>query len=175
MSDRRDKEKNQNKLIIFLSIGIVVCLAVTVWALFFRQSNHTISPDVNPDGIAGKVMEGWDTGLKDQDVPAPQNTQIQIPGYSTAVMKAGDKSLHISIGNPPANTCGFFVTLKLADGTVLYRSELLEPGFGLSDVPLEKSLDAGEYTAIALFQCVTLDESHSRLNAAESEFKLIVK
>ena len=58
---------------------------------------------------------------------------------------------------------------------MLYRSELLEPGFGLTEIPLKKSLDAGKYTAIVLYECVTLDESHTRLNSAESEFTLIVK
>lgn len=174
MSGKYEKqEKKKTWLIILLSIGIVICLGVTVWALFFRQTNETLSPDYESQGIAGKVTDGWDTGL--EKPPVPEKRGIQIPGYSTAVMQAGDTSLQLSIGNPPANTCGFYATLKLADGTVLYRSELLEPGFGLTEVPLEKSLEAGEYTAIVLYECVTLDESHTRLNAAESEFILIVK
>ncbi len=173
MRDTKNESRNQKKLLIILSIGIVICLGVTVWALFFRQTNDTITPGNKPQGIVGQVTDGWDTGL--ENTPAPQKAGIQIPGYSTAEMKAGDSSLHLSIGNPPANTCGFYATLKLADGTVLYRSELLEPGFGLTEIPLEKSLDAGKYTAIVLYECVTLDESHTRLNSAESEFTLIVK
>lgn len=171
MRDTGNERQSQKRLIIILSIGIVICLMVTVWALFSRQTNDT--PDHQPQGIVGKVTDGWDTGL--ENPPAPQKAGIQIPGYSTAEMKAGDRSLRLSIGNPPANTCGFYATVKLADGTVLYRSELLEPGFGLTEIPLEKSLDAGEYTAIVLYECVTLDESHTRLNSAESEFILIVK
>ncbi|MGM9553070.1 MAG: hypothetical protein ACI3V2_02095 [Faecousia sp.] len=173
MRNTKKERENPKRLIMILSIGIVICLAVTAWALFFRQSNDALSPDYEPQGVVGKVTDGWDTGL--EDPPAPEQKGIQIPGYSTAEMKAGDSSLHLSIGNPPANTCGFYATLKLADGTVLYRSELLEPGFGLTEVPLAESLDAGEYTAIVLYECVTLDESHTRLNSAESEFKLIVK
>lgn len=174
MRDTKKESQLQNRLIILLSVCIAICLGVTVWALFFRQPNdNTITPETKPQSVVGKVTDGWDVEL--EEPPDTEKKGIQIPGYSYAVMNAGDSSLHLSIGNPPANTCGFFATLKLEDGTVLYRSELLEPGYGLTEVPLEKSLDAGEYTAIVLYECVTLDESHTRLNAAESEFKLIVK
>lgn len=161
----------KNWLIIVLTIGVTISLGVTIWALFFRQSDDTKHD--GQQGIVGMVTDGWDAGIKDPQIPGYKG--IQIPGYSTAVMKAGDKVLHLSIGNPSVNSCGFYATLKLEDGTVLYRSELLEPGFGLTDVPLEQSLDPGEYIAIVLYECVTLDESHTRLNAAESEFLLIVK
>lgn len=174
MRDTKNEVQLQKRLIILLSFGIAICLGVTVWAVFFRQINdNTITPETKPQIIVGKVTDGWDVGI--EKPPASEKKGIQIPGYSYAVMKAGDSSLHLSIGNPPANTCGFFATLKLKDGTVLYRSGLLEPGYGLTEVPLEKSLDVGEYAAIVLYECVTLDESHTRLNAAESEFILIVK
>ena len=61
------------------------------------------------------------------------------------------------------------------DGTVLYESELLKPGYGLTEVPLNQTLKTGEYTAMVVYKCVTLDEEETPLNSAESEFKLIVK
>lgn len=175
MSSTKKKEAAQKRLIVALSIGMVVCLAVAAWALFFRRTAEPLPAEHGTQGTAGTVTGGWDTGLESPPAPEPEKKGIQIPGYDTAVMKAGESSLRLSIGNPPANSCGFYATLKLTDGTVLYRSDLLEPGFGLTDIPLEKSLDAGEYTAIVLYECVSLDEAHTRLNSAESEFKLIVK
>lgn len=83
--------------------------------------------------------------------------------------------LFLSVGNPKANNCGFYATLKLEDGTELYKSELLKPGYGLTEIPLSQTLKSGEYTAILYYRCVTLDEEQAPLNSAESEFKLIVK
>ena len=54
----------------------------------------------------------------------------------------------IPIGNPKENECGFYATLKFEDGTGLYESELLKPGYGLTDLPLLQTLETGEYTAI---------------------------
>ncbi|MGN1479096.1 MAG: hypothetical protein ACI4XH_04960 [Acutalibacteraceae bacterium] len=166
------KQKSKKKLfivvIVILIIAILVIGGVVLYNNFFTAEDPTPSK-----GVVGVISDGWDTGLEDKTAPPSQG--IQIPGYGTAVMKAGDKSLHLSIGNPKSNKCGFYATLKLADGTVLYKSELLEPGYGLTEVPLSQTLSAGEYTAMVYYQCVTLDEEHSPLNSAESEFKLIVK
>jgi len=89
-------------------------------------------------------------------------------------MKEGDTTLTLSIGNPKANSVGFFATLKLQNGDVLYESELLEPGQGLTEIPLTHTLSKGTYDAAVVYKCVLLDEENTPLNAAESVFKLIV-
>ena len=168
-----DKEKNKsNKKLLIIIIAILVIAALTVGGVVVYNGFFADKPAPS-NGVVGKITDGWDTGLEDET--APQSSGIQIPGYGTAVMNAGDESLHLSIGNPKDNNCGFYATLKLEDGTVLYESELLKPGYGLTEVPLNQTLDAGEYTAMVVYKCVTLDEEETPLNSAESEFKLIVK
>lgn len=163
----KSKKKLLIIIIVILIIAALVVGGVVVYNNFFAEQ-----PSVS-DGVVGKISSDWDTGMEDETSPKSKGTQI--PGYSTAEMKAGDTSLHISIGNPKSNECGFYATLKLEDGTVLYKSELLEPGYGLTEVPLSKTLEKGEYSAIVYYECVTLDEEHTPLNSAESEFTLIVK
>lgn len=162
------KHKKRMFVILF-TIMLLIVGGIIIYNNFFAEKSTFESSN----GVVGKIFDGWDTGLEKES--APPSGKIQIPGYSYAEMKAGDESLRISIGNPPENKCGFYATLKLMDGTILYRSELLEPGYGLTEVPLLQTLDAGEYRAIVLFECVSLDEKHTRLNSAKSEFKLTVK
>ncbi|MCI7085199.1 hypothetical protein MR988_03690 [bacterium] len=167
--DKAKEKSNKKPLIIIIAILVIAALAVggvVVYNGFFAEK------PTPSNGVVGKISDGWDTGLEDET--APKKTGIQIPGYGTAVMKSGDESLSLSIGNPKENKCGFYATLKLEDGTVLYESELLKPGYGLTEVPLNQTLEAGEYTAMVVYKCVTLDEEHTPLNSAESEFKLIV-
>ncbi|WP_298482589.1 hypothetical protein [uncultured Ruminococcus sp.] len=164
------KDKGKKKIWIFVIVLLVVtALVISGVIVYNRFFTETPAPS---QGVVGKVSDGWDTGLEDEG--AVQERGIQIPGYGTAVMKAGDTSLVLSVGNPKENECGFYATVKLEDGTELYKSELLEPGYGLTEIPLSTDLKAGEYTAIVYYQCVTLDEEHSPLNSAESEFTLIV-
>ena len=170
MKHKKGNMKKKRWITAILILAAVCALAaagVMVYHKYFAKQ----PTDFN--GVVGKVSDGWSTGLEEE--PAPQKKGIQIPGYGSAEMKAGDKSLYLSIGNPEANECGFYATLKLEDGTVLYQSELLEPGYGLTEIPLSRTLEAGEYTAMVCYECVTLDEEHTPLNSAESEFKLIVK
>ena len=130
----------------------------------------------NANGVAGKIVDNWDTGIPKQTDEPEESTSggIQIPGYSKAEMEEGDTQLHLSIGNPKENNCGFYVTVRLEDGTVLYKSELLKPGYGLTEIPLEQTLNKGTYDAEVFYECVTLDEDASPLNSAISKFQLIV-
>ncbi|MGN1315846.1 MAG: hypothetical protein ACI4VW_02175 [Acutalibacteraceae bacterium] len=164
------KKPKKKLLIVLIAVLIIAALGIGGFVVY---NNFFVEDPAPPKGVEGVVSDGWDTGLEDE--PAPKDQGIQIPGYGTAVMNEGDTSLVLSIGNPKTNNCGFYATLKLEDGTELYKSELLKPGYGLTKVPLSQTLKAGEYTAMVYYQCVTLDEEHSPLNSAESEFKLIVK
>ena len=60
MSETENELQKQKRLIIILSIGILICLAVTVWALFIRQTGDALSPDYEPQGIVGKLTDGVD-------------------------------------------------------------------------------------------------------------------
>ena len=165
------KQNNKKKLIIIIVAAVVLIAAATAGILVLTG---VFNPKTNDSkGVVGVISDGWDTGIEDKGEQKKSGTRI--PGYSTAEMNAGDKTLKISIGNPKDNNVGMFAAIKLDDGTVLYESELLKPGQGLTEVPLTQTLEKGEYNAVVAYQCVLLDEENTPLNAAESGFTLIVK
>lgn len=135
-------------------------------------SNDLPSPEYAP----GEVVEGWfPGGVAPTDPPdgAPRRGTM-IPGYGSAQMNAGDMALRLTIGNPLGNHVGFIATLMLEDGTELYTSSLLEPGQAVPLIPLNHTLERGEYAAQVVYSCVTLDEKHAPLNAGVSGFTLYV-
>lgn len=97
-----------------------------------------------------------------------------IPGYSMAQMKAGDTVLALRVGNPAENTCYLKATLKLEDGTVLYESDLLEPGTGFEELTLTQTLEAGSYDAMVHYQGYSMDDPETPLNSCDSAFPLNV-
>lgn len=109
----KTKKKLLIIIIVILIIAALVVGGVVVYNNFFAEQPTT------SNGVVGKISSDWDVG--NEDKTPPQSAGTQIPGYSTAEMKAGDTSLHISIGNPKSNECGFYATLKLDDGTILYK------------------------------------------------------
>lgn len=166
-----NSEKSKKRVFIIIILLLIAVLAVG--GVIIYNSCFANKPTESADGVVGKISSDWDTGIQNSD--SGESVGIQIPGYSTAEMNYGDDSLYLSIGNPKTNECGFHATLKLDDGTVLYESELLEPGYGLTDIPVSITLEKGEYTAMVVYQAVTLDDEQSPLNSAESEFTLIIK
>jgi ABC-type molybdate transport system substrate-binding protein len=97
-----------------------------------------------------------------------------IPGYGNAEMKAGDTTLMLSIGNPSENTVGLYATL-IVDDKQLYRSPLLKPGQGIKSIPLNETLEKGNYDAYVLYQIVDLKNPDTKLNSVRSALELIVK
>ena len=165
--------KNTKKKSVVISALFIFILFVIAVVMF-----RVMKPEdaKNANGVAGKIVDNWDTGIPEQTDEPEESTSggIQIPGYSKAEMEEGDTQLHLSIGNPKENNCGFYVTVRLEDGTVLYKSELLKPGYGLTEIQLEQTLNKGTYDAEVFYECVTLDEDASPLNSAISKFQLIV-
>ena len=164
--------KNKKSLIIIFAALLLVA-AATIGILIFSGAFSAPEKQNKGEGVVGIISDDWDPGVEETNGQPKKGTQI--PGYSIAEMNAGDKTLKLSIGNPKDNKVGMFATLKLEDDTVLYESPLLKPGQGMTEVPLNESLEKGEYNAKVVYQCVMLDEKNTPLNAAESGFKLIVK
>ena len=171
-----NKKKQTSITILILVIGVVAGAAVGL-GLFFLN-NQPAPQTEKSKGVVGVISDDWDTGVSEAPDASGAEQQsksgTKIPGYSTAVMKEGDKTLALRVGNPKENRVGMIATLMLDDGTVLYTSPFLEPGQGLEEIPLEKTLPQGEYNAMVLYQCYLLDDEQTSLNAAQSAFKLIV-
>lgn len=70
---------------------------------------------------------------------------IDIPGFEALNMKAGTTEQSVNLYNPEQNTCYFKMSLILADGTVLWESDLVALGKAIYDLTLTEALDAGEY------------------------------
>ena len=101
---------------------------------------------------------------------------IAIPGYEILELKADSKEQSLIMPNPPQNCCYFQISLYMEDGTLLWQSELIEPGASSKPIVLSKALDKGMYPrAILRYSCYRMDENLSPLNGAETKLTLWVK
>lgn len=167
------KSKKNKKAVITAAALVILAAAVFVYMRMDTGTGEDSKPKEQGNGVVGIISDSWDPNVSQPEQEKKPGTQI--PGYQSAVMKEGDTSLKIRIGNPTDNKVGFIATLKLEDGTELYTSPLLKPGQGLEEVPLAQSLKKGEYSAMVEYQCVSLEDEKTRLNKAQSGFTLIVE
>ena len=170
MSNKKTRNGPVMVIMILLSAAIIGCL---VGAVIFMKPSPDNSKEEKAQGVVGRISDNWDDQVS-EDPDTPQQSGTQSPGYSAASMKEGDTSLVLRVGNPKDNKVGLIATVRLEDGTELYKSPVLEPGQGLEEIPLEKTLKKGEYNAEVFYQCVLLNKEHTPLNAAISAFTLYV-
>ena len=112
------------------------------------------------------------------------NPNISIPGYESLDLKAGKKKQSVNFYNPEENTCYFRISLVLEQGngaetgnvsvdvpeneqgtaggaeseTVLWTSELMEPGEQVKSIELAQALESGEYPALLEYECFSLKD-----------------
>ena len=112
------------------------------------------------------------------------NPNISIPGYESLDFVAGKKKQSVNFYNPEENTCYFRISLVLEQGngaetgnasgdapgneqeaigsaeneTVLWTSELIEPGEQVKSIKLEQALKSGEYPALLKYECFSLKD-----------------
>lgn len=101
---------------------------------------------------------------------------ISVPGYEMLELKADSKKQSFSMSNPEQNNCYFEISLYLEDGTLLWKSELIEPGEVSKPLVLAKELSKGYYPKSVLrYACFAMDKDRTPLNSAETKVTLWVK
>ena len=111
-----------------------------------------------------------------QDTVEKNPSSIAIPGYEVLELQANTKKQTLALSNPAQNICYFQIELYLEDGTLLWKSELIEPGKTSKPITLSKELDKGTYpNAILRYSCFRMDKELSPLNGAQTKLTLWVK
>lgn len=101
---------------------------------------------------------------------------ISIPGYEMLELIADTRVQTLCMPNPSQNNCYFQLNLYLSDGTLIWQSELIEPGFNSKPMVLLHSLNEGVYfNAILRYSCYSMDDTLTPLNGAETKLTLNVK
>ncbi|EAH1072827.1 tRNA (uracil-5-)-methyltransferase, partial [Listeria monocytogenes] len=112
-------------------------------------------------------------GKKQKDTSGEENT-IAIPGFEKVTLYANETKQAVNFHNPEINDCYFKISLIHPDGSVLWISDLIEPGKGMYSIELEKTLAVGEYeNAVLKYECFSLNDQ-SPLNGSEINLKLVV-
>ena len=146
---------------ILLTIIAFLLLLIAAMLIFVRYSNTPPAADNHKNPPVSKIEK-------------PES--IAIPGYEGLELKADTKKQTLCLANPLQNACYFQISLYLEDGSLLWQSQLIEPGETSKPIKLSKALEKGTYpNAVLHYACFTLDGSMTPLNGAETKLTLRVK
>ncbi|WP_455721541.1 hypothetical protein [Agathobacter sp.] len=152
-------------------ISIVFLAAVVVGILIAILYGSGVFDDIGYSGGDRKVKieTADDTSAKSDD------GNISVPGYEKLQLKADTKKQKVYLTNPKGNNCYFVMSLILEDGTVIWKSDYLEPGMAFDRIELEKPLEAGTYENVTLrYDCYALSDK-SELNGSAIKIELEAK
>ena len=161
----KEKKKKVSPLTIVLCALLVAALAV-IAILMLRKDK----PEEVPTVIGGG-----------EPIPEAQNVpkdvgNTHLPAYSALTFEAGTKEQNDILQNPGENSCLLRISLILADGTTIYTSELVKPGYYTKPITLVAPMERGLYRDVTMkYECFTDDEAQSPLNGATTKLDITVQ
>ena len=158
---REKRSTDNSKIIIVLLLITAIAIAISIWALFFRQPQELKEADELPP-VEQKIEKNFDS--------------ISIPGYEGITLEADSVQQSLCLSNPPQNTCYFIIALYLEDGTMLWKSDYIKPGEESEPIVLNQKLQEGTYHGAYLqYSCYAMDNEQTQLNGAKTKVTLRVK
>ena len=169
---QRKRRKKYDIRIILLSALLVVALIV-ILILCLRSCNGN-TPDT-PSDSTPTVIGGGDPIPEDEGKQKDIGS-THLPAYGGLTFTAGTKEQAVKLQNPGENTCLIRISLILADGTTIYRSELVKPGYYTMPITLVAPMERGIYRDVTIkYECFTDDENQTPLNGATNKLDITVK
>lgn len=99
---------------------------------------------------------------------------ISIPGFSKIVFNHGTKEQPFKFHNPETNNCYMNISL-VVDNEVIFEMERIEPGYGVKEIKLSKTLDSGLYTDCTFsVKCFSMDND-TQLNGVQNKIDIYVR
>ena len=157
MTEAKNKEKKKKRgfiAVIILLIAIVAVLLVYICVLQPQQEEK----DQERQLAAERNAElGILPGMDEEDIQRRLNEKVaegmlNISVNPNPVFADGKSEGNLRIENIPGNNYAITVELIRDDnGETVYTSGLIDPGYFVENVTLDKDLAAGEYPALAKF------------------------
>jgi hypothetical protein len=146
-----------------LAVAVVLMIVCLLFLLLKGCDSASLPDRKNEQGSSTETV------VKNPD-------SIAIPGYEMLELNADSREQSLCMPNPPQNCCYFQISLFLEDGTLLWQSDLIEPGTASKPIVLSQALEKGMYpNAVLRYSCYRMDENLSPLNGAETKLTLWVK
>ncbi|MGL4607883.1 MAG: hypothetical protein ACRCU3_10520 [Eubacteriaceae bacterium] len=174
MEEKTQNKQKKKKSILFLLI-VLVLIGIGIGAFYYMQflNKGRLARDEHALGglLPGKTPSEI-TDLLNQKV---KEGMVDIGIAGEPVFEEKGKKGRIGIENIPGNNYAFQVDLVLTEtGETLYSSGLIEPGYYIEYIGLNRTLSLGKHKAVAVFTTYPLDGSGDEIAKAKVEVSLNV-
>lgn len=153
--------KKGGKAVVALILVIVLLLGLVGGVLWYFLVYNAKSPLEKESEALGGLLAGK-TPTEQQEIlnEKVKEGEVLLGIAAEPIFEYNGKKGRIGIENDKTNNYSFQVTItEDATGDVLYESGVIDPGYYVEFIELNKTLAAGDYAATALFTTYSLSES----------------
>lgn len=152
------------KILLYIAVVIITIIVVN----YFTNDNtkETIDDLLGIDPDAG-------TERPEEDSNDTSET-IAIPGFEKLTFQSDSLIQDVRFENPEDNDVYFIVSLNIAD-TMVYESQLIEPGTGIYSIELPNTYEPGEYEGTLSYRTRSMEDSNEQKNGAVINLQVIVE
>ncbi|MEG2080658.1 MAG: hypothetical protein RRZ68_03735 [Oscillospiraceae bacterium] len=156
-------------LFFFLFLALLALVVFGIRALIGGNNEPPTTKPYVPVDAEAKPGEG--------DISIPEKVEtaskkIKINGIPEMRLKANQKSQSFVFSNAPENPCYFVIEIYLlgadnsvtTDDELVYKSNLLPPGYSISKFDLMRALNAGSYKTRINYVTYSFDKEQRPLN-----------
>ena len=163
-----DNRKKVSPLAIVLIVLLIAAIAVI--AVLLTQKTEPVAAEEVP-----AVIGGGEPIPEEENKPKDKGN-THLPAYGGLTFKAGTKEQETVLQNPGENSCLICISLVLQDGTTIYQSEMVKPGYYTLPITLVAPMERGIYRDVTMkYECFTDDEAHTPLNGATCKLDITVQ
>lgn len=172
----KETENKRKWLIPLLCVLLILCIGITIWAVFFRDNSDPITPDYPPQGTeqGQKPIEG-DNGTQAESPEGGGSIDITYNVSATVSLSKG--TVELLYANPGASNQNVAILIMVGD-TVVAKSDLITPGHGVDSLPLEeaakKKLQVGGYDAELVIRAYDPETGEKAMVDTKGEMTLTV-
>ena len=139
-------------LLLALLIGLI---AMTVIGLNRDYERY----EFDTDAMAGRIQMMTEEEIRAELNRVVEEGMFNISIASAIVFDSPTAKGEARIENIAANNYHMKVEIRLDDtGETVYESRLIQPGYSIEKIALNKRLEPGEYQATATFSAITKEE-----------------
>lgn len=153
-----------NKILtLVLIVGILACISVTVWTVFYREpeneheqntndtQNDTYTEDTSPDYPPMETEKNQDPIIGGGRPETPKNdNSITITYSSKATADLSEKVIYLYYANPSSSNRNVTISVVI-DGKAIATSNIINPGYEVNLLSLDddavKNMEEGSYNA----------------------------
>lgn len=166
-------------LALWLFLILLAALLLAGLGLLIRHAVITNAKPEPETRAPGVIDSNAIEGEGQYSIPEKTDTkgrQIKVNGIAEMKLKAGSREQNFVFSNPAENPCYFQIEVVLIDsGESIYTSNLLPPGYSISNFTMNRALEAGSYRAVVHFKTYSFDKEQRPLNNMDIKTTIVAE